>query len=149
MFRSTSTHLKALLTSSVRTTIRPTATLTRAVSVPTLRTFHSTHSVLQAKEDPVVSFEELQNLVEGKVKKDYVLIDVREPFEVFESGVIPTAKHIPVANLFDALRLDPETFKTTYGFSKPSQSDQVIFYCRSGRRSGIAFETANQLGFKR
>lgn len=34
------------------------------------------------------------------------------------------------------------------GFKKFGKDDEVIFYCRSGRRSGMAFDIAKQLGYK-
>lgn len=33
------------------------------------------------------------------------------------------------------------------GFKKFGKDDEVIFYCRSGRRSGLAFDLARQLGY--
>ncbi|MFO6446198.1 rhodanese-like domain-containing protein [Erythrobacter sp. NE805] len=54
------------------------------------------------------------------------LIDVRTEAEVAE-GTIPGAEHIPL-DRFDPARLDL------------SDGREVVLYCRSGRRSGIAAE---------
>ncbi|KAG0238049.1 hypothetical protein BGW42_007603 [Actinomortierella wolfii] len=93
----------------------------------------------------IVTFEELDERIH-KAEKNYVLIDVREPGEVAQ-GVIPTSHHIPVGNLQEALTLEPKEFEARFGFKKFDKDDEVIFYCRSGRRSGIAFETAKSLGY--
>ncbi|KAI8928888.1 Rhodanese-like domain-containing protein [Entophlyctis helioformis] len=76
-----------------------------------------------------------------------VLIDVREPSETAQ-GMIPTAKHIPVGALDDAFRLDASTFKATHGFDKPTNDQDIVVYCRSGRRSGMATQTLLSHGFK-
>jgi rhodanese-related sulfurtransferase len=54
------------------------------------------------------------------------LIDVRTAEEVAE-GMIPGAQHIPLDE-FDPANLDPRTVQ------------DVVLYCRSGRRSAIAAE---------
>ncbi|KAF9088964.1 hypothetical protein BGX27_002592, partial [Mortierella sp. AM989] len=75
------------------------------------------------------------------------LIDVREPAEV-ALGIIPTAHHIALANLEEALiKLSDQAFKDQYGFERFSKDDEVIFYCRSGRRSRLAFAQAKELGY--
>ena len=51
--------------------------------------------------------------------------------------------------LEEALKLDAETFKSKFGISKPAKdSDEVIFYCRSGVRSTAAAEIAEKAGYK-
>jgi rhodanese-related sulfurtransferase len=62
------------------------------------------------------------------------MIDVREDEEVAE-GMIPGAKHIRLGDL--PAKLD-EIEKT----------DEIIFICRSGGRSGHACEYLASLGFK-
>jgi rhodanese-related sulfurtransferase len=61
-------------------------------------------------------------LAEGNVR----LIDVRTDEEVAE-GVIPGAEHIPLD------RFDPATLG-------PDDGREVVLYCRSDRRSGVAGE---------
>ncbi|KAI9007361.1 Rhodanese-like domain-containing protein, partial [Gaertneriomyces semiglobifer] len=75
------------------------------------------------------------------------LIDVREPHETAE-GTIPTAQKIPVGSLHEALDLPSDKFQATYGFEKPKRSDHIIFYCRSGKRSGLAHAIAKQMGYQ-
>ncbi|KAI8603973.1 Rhodanese-like domain-containing protein, partial [Dissophora ornata] len=75
------------------------------------------------------------------------LIDVREPAEV-ALGVIPTAHHIPLAALHDALvSLSDQDFEAQYGFKRFAKDEEAIFYCRSGRRSRLAFAQAQELGY--
>jgi phage shock protein E len=64
------------------------------------------------------------------------LLDVRSPSE-FGSGHLPSAINVPVQELQSRLKeLEPK--------------DQVlVIYCRSGHRSGIAFDQLKQAGFSR
>lgn len=73
------------------------------------------------------------------VAKDYVqeavkngkpvIIDVREPDEVKESGKIGDAKEIPLSIIKTPdFALDGDIAKT----------DEIIVYCKSGRRAGFA-----------
>jgi len=58
------------------------------------------------------------------------LIDVRTDEEVAE-GMIPGAQHIPLDD-FDPAKLDPRSIQ------------EVVIYCRSGRRSAIAAERLSE-----
>ena len=53
-----------------------------------------------------------------------------------------------VSTIKDALSLPNEAFKAKFGRDKPGVNDQVIFMCRSGKRSGMAAFEAHKLGFK-
>jgi len=64
-----------------------------------------------------------------------VVIDVRTAQE-FQAGHIPGALHI------EHTQIAQQIFK-----AKVSKDDQVILYCRSGRRSGLALDTLKQMGF--
>ncbi|KAJ1661085.1 hypothetical protein IWQ61_000074 [Dispira simplex] len=77
-----------------------------------------------------------------------VVIDVREPSEIQETGVIPKSQALPVGQVEEALGLGDQAFKQRYGFQKPLVNDQMVFYCRSGARSGQAMEVAKRLGFR-
>ncbi|XP_013110581.1 rhodanese domain-containing protein CG4456 [Stomoxys calcitrans] len=80
---------------------------------------------------------------------EMLLIDVREPLEIQQTGRIPTSINIPLSNVKSALGDDttPEEFKSKYGRDKPLENTTVIFYCRSGRRSQQAAEFAVALGY--
>lgn len=100
----------------------------------------------------IISTEELKELIdenEDKEKKDYVLIDVREPNETDNYGMIPSAEKIPLGDILQdkALELTSEEFEEKYGFEKPGKDDKVIFYCKSGSRSNMAAQVADSVGF--
>ena len=66
-------------------------------------------------------------------KGEIQLVDVREPHE-FEAGHITGADHIALADLSSrADELDPNT--------------PLVFYCRSGARSGMATQAFRRAGF--
>jgi rhodanese-related sulfurtransferase len=62
------------------------------------------------------------------------IVDVREDDEV-AAGIIPGAKHIPLAQLPDRL-------------SEIPQVEELILVCRSGNRSGRAISFLEAQGFK-
>ncbi|MCC6415507.1 MAG: rhodanese-like domain-containing protein [Opitutaceae bacterium] len=78
-----------------------------------------------------------------------VLIDVREPSEWADTGVADPAALLPLSDL----RSDRVQWKA---FLEANRDKELILYCRSGNRSGIAarllakegFKTANAGGFK-
>ncbi len=63
------------------------------------------------------------------------LIDVREPYENAEFNI--GGKLIPVGNIQSMQIEDIEDLR----------NEEVILYCRSGNRSGIAAMVLDQLGF--
>ena len=65
----------------------------------------------------------------------FVLIDVREPYEHEEFNV--GGELIPLGNIPASLE-DLEDHK----------EDEIVLYCRSGRRSATAQELMRQAGFK-
>jgi len=83
----------------------------------------------------VIATEEVEELIDSK--GDYILIDVRREDEL-ANGIIPTAKHLCLDEIEIAFELSEEEFKERYGFDKPSKSDLIILYCRTGSRSGMA-----------
>ncbi|XP_018026303.1 rhodanese domain-containing protein CG4456 [Hyalella azteca] len=94
-----------------------------------------------------IKFEELQ---EGVKAKCFTLIDLRKPEELAETGKLPGAHCLPVQELEEALSLDGEAFRHKYGFTKPAASGDakpLVWYCRSGRRVGVAQETLARLGY--
>lgn len=84
------------------------------------------------KDIPIITREELKRAIDED--KDHVLIDVRNEDEL-KHGMIPTAKNIPMQEIQKAFELNDEDFKNKYNFEKPKQTNDLIFYCRSGNRS--------------
>ncbi|EDW81203.1 uncharacterized protein Dwil_GK11151 [Drosophila willistoni] len=77
-----------------------------------------------------------------------LLIDVREPDELKETGQIPTSVNIPLGRVSQELSTSNEAFKSKYGRDKPQPNTEIIFHCKIGKRSLKAAETAASLGFK-
>lgn len=67
-------------------------------------------------------------------KNDFVLLDVREDYERAEFNI--GGIHIPLGDL-------------TGSFEKlaPHKDEEIVVYCRSGKRSGMAAHLLGQAGF--
>ncbi|KDQ19851.1 hypothetical protein BOTBODRAFT_101619 [Botryobasidium botryosum FD-172 SS1] len=94
---------------------------------------------------PTVTYSELKPLTRQPSVDRYV-IDVREPDEV-AAGAIPSSVSLPLSALPGAFHLPPDKFRNTYGFEKPTKNQELIFYCRSGKRSTTASEYAKEYGY--
>ncbi|KAG0018796.1 hypothetical protein BGZ81_010056 [Podila clonocystis] len=102
-----------------------------------------------ATKPDTLDFDEIQILAQRTTNRDDPpLIDVRDLNEVV-NGIIPTAHHIPLSGLEAALALDDDAFNAQYGFRKFGRDDEVVYYCRSGRRSNLAFQLTRGLGYTR
>ncbi|XP_034486695.1 rhodanese domain-containing protein CG4456 [Drosophila innubila] len=77
-----------------------------------------------------------------------LLIDVREPDELKETGQIPSSINIPLGNVSQELAVSDQLFKSKYGRNKPKSDTEIIFHCKIGKRSLKAAEAANALGYK-
>jgi rhodanese-related sulfurtransferase len=53
-----------------------------------------------------------------------------------------------VKTVSDSLQLTPHDFVEKYGRLKPSETGEIIFSCRSGKRAEDACKVARNLGFK-
>nr|AQY54360.1 heat shock protein 67b.2 [Musca domestica] len=97
---------------------------------------------------PVVSYEEIKQLPKQPEK---LLIDVREPKELQETGQIPTSINIPLGQVATELadNVDAGAFKAKYGRDFPTKNTEIIFHCKIGRRSQNAAEIAYKLGFEK
>ncbi|CAK1545932.1 unnamed protein product [Leptosia nina] len=99
--------------------------------------------------DPVrvVSYEDMLKVIHEPEK---VIIDVRNPDEIESTGKIPSSINIPLGSVQDTLAsMSDEEFQKQYQRAKPSPSDELIFYCRSGRRSTEALDKALKLGYNK
>ncbi len=70
------------------------------------------------------------------MEKPWIIIDVRTS-EEFSAGHLKKAVNIPY-----------ETIGSRISAVVPAKESPVLLYCRSGRRSGIAYETLKSLGYK-
>lgn len=71
---------------------------------------------------------------EKSEQKDYVLLDVREDYERTEFNI--GGIHVPLGQL--SMSMDKLT---------PHRDQEIIVYCRSGKRSAMAQELLRQSGF--
>lgn len=76
-------------------------------------------------------------------------LDTREPGELQDTGRIPGAINIPVTTSPDGFFLPDEEFEDRFGFARPSQDTEVIFYCKAGVRSRAAASLAKEAGWTR
>ncbi|KAE8215793.1 hypothetical protein CF327_g945 [Tilletia walkeri] len=75
------------------------------------------------------------------------IIDVREPDEVAQ-GIIPSAVNVPLSEFNSAFSASKVTdFSKKFGFERPEFDGQVVFYCRSGKRSQQALDFARSQGW--
>lgn len=79
----------------------------------------------------VISTEQLKEIIDSRNGK-YMIVDVREPSEIEDYGAIPNAINIPYNDI-------PKNISKFKG-------KKVIFYCRSGGRSGRITEYALSQG---
>ncbi|WRT64118.1 uncharacterized protein IL334_001047 [Kwoniella shivajii] len=98
-------------------------------------------------QNPIVKYEELKPITQ-QPNDEVLIIDVREPDEV-ALGSIPSAVNLPLSRLKDALDrgFNPGDFQREFAFSKPTYDQNIIFFCRSGKRSANASELAGEKGY--
>ncbi|KAI1612906.1 Rhodanese-like domain-containing protein [Exophiala viscosa] len=115
---------------------------------------HFTTTLVPRKDDPssapgeskVYNFADIQGFAD-KPSPNRILIDVREPGELQNTGKIPGSHNLPVKTASDAFFLPPDEFEDRLGWQKPGDGDEVIFYCKAGVRSRAAAQLAQRAGF--
>ena len=88
-----------------------------------------------------VSRQTLKKVISGNMPSmtPAVVVDVREKEEV-TMGMIPTAVHVPLSTVADTFKQSPTNLAATLGLSDDDVDPldvHLIFYCRSGARSGV------------
>lgn len=79
----------------------------------------------------IATYEEIKK-VPGNSK--VLLIDVREPQELVDTGIVPASINIPLGKVKDYLsNLSDEEFKKLYQRSKPTSDMELIFMCKIGK----------------
>lgn len=78
-----------------------------------------------------------------------ILIDVREPAELLETGKIPGAINIPITSAVQSLHISDADFEDMYGFARPSKDKTLIFYCKAGVRARSAAALAQHAGWSK
>ncbi|KAK6905680.1 endoplasmic reticulum protein [Kwoniella mangroviensis CBS 8886] len=154
-FIKASTPISLSIRSTLRATPRPLLSSVRPISStpvsrmvvsPFLYEARKTSRSAWAK-DPIVKYEELKPITQQPTD-DILIVDVREPDEV-ALGSIPSAVNLPLSRLKDALDkgFNPGDFQKEFAFSKPTYDQNIIFFCRSGKRSANAAELAGEKGY--
>ncbi|XP_036935402.1 thiosulfate:glutathione sulfurtransferase [Acanthopagrus latus] len=94
----------------------------------------------------VVTYSQLKTML---ANRNIQLFDVRNPDE-YQAGRIADAVNIPLGTLEESLKLSPERFQQKFAVRAPGKDDDnIVFHCRSGKRSSQALDIARQLGFSR
>lgn len=90
----------------------------------------------RAADVPVVTQEQLQGRLTAKDSK-VVVLDVRTP-EEFAAGHVPGAVNVP-----------HDQVEARIAELRGVRDRDLVVYCRSGKRAGMALETLGRLGFTR
>ncbi|UZJ51726.1 hypothetical protein CBS101457_001046 [Exobasidium rhododendri] len=113
--------------------------------------FHST--ALRFSKDTTwadkgtIPYKELKSISEAPTG-EVTIIDVREPDEV-SAGMIPSAVNVPLTQFEKAFAPNGGAdFQEKFAFPRPSFNDRLVFYCRSGKRSQQALQTAKKNGWE-
>lgn len=85
---------------------------------------------------PCLAEEISAELGKEKVKNGAILVDVRSP-EEYAEGHVEGAKNIPIDSLPGSL--------SKFGENK---DQEIVLYCRSGRRSGMVEKILEKNGYK-
>ncbi|KAM8731863.1 thiosulfate:glutathione sulfurtransferase [Acanthopagrus schlegelii] len=94
----------------------------------------------------VVTYSQLKTML---ANRNIQLFDVRNPDE-YQAGRIADAVNIPLGTLEESLKLSPERFQQKFAVRAPGKDDDnIVFHCRSGKRSSQALDIARPLGFSR
>jgi len=96
----------------------------------------------QKHVDPVTVEQVKEKLDNGDM---ILLIDVREPNE-FNAGYIPGSVNIPRGTL--EFKIDNEAFWDAAFLYLPEIDEEIIVYCKKGKRGMLAGETLKKLGYK-
>lgn len=100
----------------------------------------------ELKPSTLYNFADIQEFTSAP-QPNRIIIDVREPSELLETGTIPGSKNLPISSSPDAFFLSPEEFEDKFGFERPGKDDEVVFFCKAGVRSKAAAKMAQQGGF--
>jgi len=115
--------------------------------------FYTSWSNGEAKPKPVstatqsITTTELKEIIDSK-SNNIPIIDVRRKEEQDYFGKIPNSLLWRVDEIPESLSLSNDDFKVKYGFTKPNLDSNLVFYCRTGRRSLQAVIYLQSVGFK-
>jgi rhodanese-related sulfurtransferase len=90
---------------------------------------------------PKITPDEVKKM---KEKGNVLIVDVRDPLEVEQSGMVEGAVNVPRGML--EFRADPSSPYHDNAFAKDKT---VVVYCASGGRSALSGKVLKDMGFKR
>lgn len=95
---------------------------------------------LSLLEQDEIDSEQLISLLKARENEvvDFILVDVREPFEWVNTRIKGTDYLVPTSSFYNSL--EPLNSK---------KSDYIVLYCRSGNRSSHCQHAMYQMGFKK
>ncbi|KAL2267505.1 hypothetical protein VTJ83DRAFT_4782 [Remersonia thermophila] len=116
----------------------------RCATAVARRACYSTESA--EKPSKIWDFEAVRKLA-ASPDKSVVLVDVREPHELQETGKIPGAVNIPITSAADSFHITDAEFEDRFGRARPPRDAEVVFYCRAGVRCRAAAGLARDAGW--
>ena len=79
---------------------------------------------------------------------DIIVLDVRNKSELISEGKIPKSNNVPFPNIVSGdFELPSPSFQKKYGFVKPRVTDEIIIYCKLGKRASKAATILTELGY--
>ncbi|EHK48330.1 conserved hypothetical protein [Trichoderma atroviride IMI 206040] len=103
----------------------------------------------QVPNSRIWGFDEIKTLVEKKDPEEKViLVDVREPYELLDTGKIPGAINIPITSAVQSFHISDEDFEDMYGYARPPKDASLVFYCKAGVRAKAAAGLAQHAGWE-
>jgi rhodanese-related sulfurtransferase len=102
-----------------------------------------------------IGLEEMEEIVDdyengGREESGYVILDVREEYEIAETGKISPKTHtLPLQKLMqvNGFALEEDEFLDVFGFDKPALDETLVFSCKAGIRSVSAAQLAGLNGY--
>ncbi|XP_047362692.1 rhodanese domain-containing protein CG4456-like [Vespa velutina] len=114
-------------------------------------TFHvKGEAKIMSGEGQIKSFTvDYNDILQAQKDENVLIIDVREPSEIDETGKLPGSIHIPMGDVTSTLtNLSEEDFVKKFNRSKPHNDTKIILSCRSGKRSGMVQEELQKMGYE-
>ncbi|KAK5998206.1 Altered inheritance of mitochondria protein 42 [Cladobotryum mycophilum] len=110
--------------------------------------WYSAKNENQIPNSRIWNFDEIKKLVEtSDVEEKVVIVDVREPGELLQTGIIPGAINIPITTAVQSFHVSEQDFQDMYGFERPPKDANLLFYCRAGVRARAAAGLAQHAGW--
>ncbi|XP_011502123.1 PREDICTED: heat shock protein 67B2-like [Ceratosolen solmsi marchali] len=89
------------------------------------------------------------DIVKAQKDENILIIDVRENYEIEETGKLPGSVHIPMHEVTNSLlSLTNKEFEKKFNRQKPVHDTKIILSCKSGRRSAMTQLDVQKLGYK-